>query len=220
MSATMPDPAHKNVKICGLTRPQDIESALRYGASFLGFIVEAASKRKLTTPQAAQLSNPVRGIIPRVAVTVNAGNALLDKIMSEMTPDYIQCHGEETPERTAEIAKKFQVKTIKAVPVSDRADMIYANNFSEAADLILYDARPPEGSHIRGGHGQTIDWTLIRHAETPKSFMLAGGLTPENVKQAIRQTGAPLVDVSSGVEARAGVKDADKIKAFMDAVKL
>jgi len=210
---------HIKVKICGLTRPEDVESAVEHGADFLGFIIEAASKRRLSVERAMQLAAPLRNITPRVAVTVNADDRLLGRIISNMAPEYIQCHGDETPERVAEISKKFRVKTIKAVPISSDADMGSAQIYAGVADLILYDAKPPKDSEIRGGHGIKVDWSLIKHGPTPKSFMLAGGLTPENVAKAVRQTGAPIVDVSSGVEARAGVKDPLKIKAFMQAVK-
>lgn len=207
-----------DVKICGLMRSQDVAAAIAAGASYLGFIVEAASKRRVTVEQAARLSGPARGIIPRVAVTVNADDALLTRIMADMAPDYIQCHGDETPARVAEITRKFNVKTIKAVAVITDGDMKTAETYSGAADIILFDAKPPKGSDVRGGHGVAIDWNIIKRAPLPKYWALAGGLTPDNVAEAIAATDAPMVDVSSGVEASAGVKDASKIKAFMAAV--
>ena len=207
-----------DVKICGLMRPEDVAAAIAAGASYLGFIVEAASKRRVTVEQAARLSGPARGIIPRVAVTVNADDALLTRIMADMAPDYIQCHGDETPARVAEITRNFNVKTIKAVAVVTDGDMKTAETYSGAADIILFDAKPPKGSDVRGGHGVAIDWNIIKRAPLPKYWALAGGLTPDNVAEAIATTNAPMVDVSSGVEASAGVKDASKIKAFMAAV--
>ena len=207
-----------DVKICGLMRPEDVAAAIAAGASYLGFIVEAASKRRVTVEQAARLSGPARGIIPRVAVTVNADDALLTRIMADMAPDYIQCHGDETPARVAEITRNFNVKTIKAVAVITDGDMKTAETYSGAADIILFDAKPPKGSDVRGGHGVAIDWNIIKRAPLPKYWALAGGLTPDNVAEAIATTNAPMVDVSSGVEASAGVKDASKIKAFMAAV--
>lgn len=200
-------------------RPEDVEAAVKYGADYLGFIVEAASKRRLSVADAAILAGPVTDIIARVAVTVNADDDLLKQIMAEMKPDYIQCHGDETPERTAEIARKFSVKVIKACAVADDEDMKTAGTYSGVADLILFDAKPPARSDVRGGHGIKIDWEIIRRAPLPKRFMLAGGLTPDNIAQAILATRAPIVDVSSGVEAAPGVKDAAKIKAFLDVVK-
>jgi len=205
-------------KICGLARAEDVASAIEYGASFLGFIIEAPSKRRLSVEDAARLANPAKSIISTVAVTVNAGDDLLTRIMAQMAPDYIQCHGDETPQRVAQIAQKFNVKTIKACAVAHDGDMKAAELFSGAADLILYDAKPPSDTNVRGGHGIAIDWDIIARAPTPKSFMLAGGLTPDNVRTAIAATRAPIVDVSSGVESRAGVKDPLKIIAFMKAV--
>ena len=205
------------VKICGLTRPEDVESAIRYGASFLGFIVECPSKRRLSVAQAARLSAPARGIIPRVAVTVNPDDDLIDRILTEMQPDYIQLHGDETPARAAEIARKCRL--IKAVGIASDDDMKLAETYAGLADFILYDAKPPKNEAIRGGHGIAIDWNIIASAPTPKTFAVAGGLTPENVAAAIAATRASIVDVSSGVEASAGVKDALKIAAFMKAVE-
>jgi len=209
----------KDVKICGLTRAIDVEAAIAAGADYLGFIVEAASKRRLSVSEAARLAAPAKGLISRVAVTVNADDALLTKIMSEMAPDYIQCHGDEDPERVAEIARRFKVKTIKAAAVADDDDMKRAETYSGAADIILFDAKPPKGEAVRGGHGVAIDWTLIKRAPLPKYWALAGGLTPDNIASAIAATDAPMVDVSSGVESAAGIKSADKIQAFMKAAK-
>ena len=200
-------------KICGLTRPEDVENAIEYGASFLGFIVECPSKRRLSVAEAAQLSRPAQGIIPRVAVTVNPDDDLIDRILTQMQPDFIQLHGDETPARAAEIARKC--KLIKAVGIASDEDMKMAETYAGLADFILYDAKPPKGKSVRGGHGIAIDWNIIAKAPTPKTFAVAGGLNPENVAEAITATRAPIVDVSSGVEASAGVKDAAKIQAFM-----
>ena len=204
------------VKICGLTRSEDVEAAISCGADYLGFIVEAKSKRRIDVAQAAKLAGPAKGIIPRVAVTVNADDRLLDQIMSDMLPDFIQCHGDETPEQLAAIAKRYGVKTIKAVAIESAADMRRAEQYAGSADLVLYDAKPPFGQ-ARGGHGLAFDWTLLAHNPHPKMFALAGGLTPENVTEAIARTNAPILDVSSGVETSPGFKDHAKIKAFMTA---
>jgi len=169
---------HTQVKICGLTRAQDIEAAIRYGADYLGFIVEAKSKRKLSVSEASRLAGPFAGIIPRVAVTVNADDGLLTQIMNHMAPDYIQCHGEESVDRVAEIARRYKVKVIKAIPVSSPADMKTAEHYSGACDFILYDAKPPKGANERGGHGFSFDWSILTQAPLPKLWALAGGLTP------------------------------------------
>ncbi len=210
-------------KICGLMRPEDISSAIENGAAFLGFIVECPSKRRLSVSDAAALA-PKTQIAQRVAVTVNPDDNLLSRIMAEMSPDYVQLHGDETPARAAEIAKRFNVKIIKAVGIASDEDMKTAETYAGVADFILYDAKPPptlDKDHeiVRGGHGIAIDWNIISGAPTPKIFAVAGGLNPDNVAQAIAATRAPIVDVSSGVERSAGVKNASKIKAFMESVR-
>ncbi|RKQ70813.1 phosphoribosylanthranilate isomerase [Litorimonas taeanensis] len=207
------------VKICGLTRTVDIEQSIESGAEFLGFIIEAPSKRRLSLSQARHLFNSSIGRAKRVAVTVNADDALLDEIQNSLKPDYVQFHGDETVEQIANIGRRYNFKTIKACAIATDKDMLSANEYAGVADLILYDAKPPKGSNIRGGHGLSIDWNIIKRAPTPKVFALAGGLTPETVKDALNVTHAPILDVSSGVEASAGVKDSAKIKAFMKAVK-
>ena len=208
-----------HVKICGLTRPEDVETAILHGASFLGFIVEAKSARKLSVAKAAKLARPAKGAAKTVAVTVNADDTTLDAIAAQMQPDYIQLHGDETVDRVAEIAWRFKVKTIKAIAVSTPADMITAEHYAGVADFILYDAKPPKGETVRGGHGLSFDWDILTQSPLPKTWALAGGLTPENAREAITRTNAPILDVSSGVEASTGLKDARKIQAFMKAVQ-
>ena len=213
-----------DVKICGLTRAEDVALAIEHGAAFLGFIVEAASKRRLSVQQVVDISAPAKGITTRVAVTVNANDDLLARIMDDMSPEFIQCHGEETPARVAEISRTFKVGTIKAVGIAHDSDMKSAEEYVGVCDFILYDAKPPldstgKRSDVRGGHGLSIDWGLIGRSPRPKTFALAGGLHSGNVARAISQTRAPIVDVSSGVESAAGIKDKAKIHAFMKAVQ-
>ena len=205
-----------NVKICGLTRPRDVETAIRFGAGFLGFIVEAKSKRRLSTPQAARLALPARGIVPTVAVTVNADDDLLRRIMQQMSPDYIQCHGDETPGRLRDIRHRFNVKTVKAISVSGPDDLRALTDYE--ADLVLLDAKAPEGTP-RGGHGTAFDWGMLKNARLPQAWMLAGGLNPQNARKAVKQTKAQILDVSSGVERSPGIKDPAKIKALIDMVR-
>jgi len=210
------------VKICGLTRPEDVSCAIEHGAAFLGFIVECPSKRRLSVAQAATLAGPAKGLAARVAVTVNPNDDLIDRILDQMQPDYIQLHGDETPARTAEIAKRCDLKNtkiIKAVGIASDEDMKTAETYAGMADFILYDAKPPKGESIRGGHGVAIDWNIIARAPTPKVFAVAGGLNPENVSRAIASTRAPILDVSSGVESSPGRKDHKKITAFMTEVQ-
>jgi phosphoribosylanthranilate isomerase len=205
------------VKICGLTRPDDVESAVKHGAGFLGFILECPSKRRLSVTEAAAIAMPAKDIVARVAVTVNPSDDLIDRILSQMQPDYIQLHGDETPSRAADIAKRIPI--LKAVGIASDDDMKSSETYAGIADFLLYDAKPPKGETVRGGHGVAIDWSIIKRAPTPKTFAVAGGLTPDNVARAITATRAPIVDVSSGVEASPGVKDTSKINAFMDAVR-
>ena len=206
------------VKICGLTRPEDVASAIENGAAFLGFIVECPSKRRLSVAQASKLAGPAKGLAARVAVTVNPDDDLIDRILAEMRPDYIQLHGDETPARAAEIAKRRKI--IKAVGISSDDDMKAAETYAGVCDFILYDAKPPKDETVRGGHGIAIDWNIIAGAPTPKIFAVAGGLNPDNVARAIAATRAPIVDVSSGVEANPGEKSHKKIAAFMREVRL
>lgn len=198
-------------------RPKDAEAAIRYGADYLGFIVEAKSKRRLSVGEAASLALPAKGIIPRVAVTVNADDATLRAIGSKMQPDLIQFHGDETAQHIASVGRDYGVKTIKAVPVSSHADITRALGYAGFADYLLFDAKPPNGS-ARGGHGVAFDWTILKRAALPRSWFLAGGLTPDNVKDAMK-TGAPILDVSSGVEKAPGVKDHEKIEDFINSLK-
>ena len=186
-----------HVKICGLRRPGDVEAAIRYGASFLGFIVEAKSARRLSVVQAAKLSLPAKSSAKTVAVTVNANDELIEAIITQMQPDYIQLHGDESVDRVAEIARKFSVKTVKAIPISTPADMITAEQYAGVADFILYDAKPPKGETVRGGHGLSFDWNILTTSPLPKTWALAGGLNPENAAEALRRTNAPILDAVS-----------------------
>ncbi|MGJ8564574.1 MAG: phosphoribosylanthranilate isomerase [Alphaproteobacteria bacterium] len=204
------------VKICGLTRPEDIEAAILYGADYLGFIVEAKSARQLSVHQAATLSAPVKDIIPIVAVTVNPSNDLLRSIAQTMRPDFIQLHGDETPERVAAIKKRFGMKIIKALPISEQRDI--AAMFAYQADMILLDAKPPKGE-ARGGHGVAFDWTLLKDTPLPETWLLAGGLNIKNARQAASQTKAPILDVSSGVELSPGRKSTRLIEVLISSVK-
>ena len=139
------------VKICGLTRPENVASAIEFGAVFLGFIVECPSKRRLSVAQAAKLAGPAKGLAARVAVTVNPNDDLIDRILAEMQPDFIQLHGDETPARAADIAKRCKI--IKAVGIASDEGMKISETYAGIADFILYDAKPPTSDAVRGGHG-------------------------------------------------------------------
>jgi len=206
------------VKICGLTRAEDVESAILYGANYLGFIVEAKSSRRLSLSDAARLSLPAKSSAKTVAVTVNPDDALIEDIVTQMQPDYIQLHGDESVDRVAEIARNSKTGIFKAIAVATAEDMKAAEHYAGVANFLLYDAKPPKGESARGGHGLSFDWNILSSVPLPKIWALAGGLTPENAVEAVARTNAPILDVSSGLEASAGIKDAAKIKDFMKAV--
>jgi phosphoribosylanthranilate isomerase len=208
------------VKICGLSTPETVDAALEAGADLIGLVFFPKSPRNVSLEQAAALADRARGKAKIVTLVVDASDAELRDIVAKVGPDLIQAHGSESPERIGEIARLTGKPVIKAIRVRDAGDIASAAQFSEAASLILYDAKAPEtlGSALPGGNGHAFDWELLEGSRRP-AFMLAGGLTPENVAQAIRVTGAPVVDVSSGVESAPGVKDIGLIRKFIEAAK-
>ena len=208
------------VKICGLSTPESVEAAVAAGADLIGLVFFPKSPRNVTLEQAAQLAALARGKAKIVALVVDADDRLLADIAGHVRPDFIQAHGSETPERVAEIERLTGKPVIKAIRVRDAGDIAAAAAFSTVASLILYDAKAPEtlGSALPGGNGHAFDWGLLEGESRP-AFMLAGGLTPENVAEAIRVTGAPMVDVSSGVESAPGLKDEALIRKFIEAAK-
>jgi phosphoribosylanthranilate isomerase len=209
-----------NVKICGLSTPEAVSAAVDGGAAYLGFIFFEKSPRNLTPEAAARLVAPVRGgAVKTVAVTVDPDDALIDRLMATMRPDFIQAHGKETPARVRQIAERSGAGVIKAFSVSSASDVDQARAFETVAEQFLFDARPVEGSVLPGGTGARFDWTLLEGRRFSRPHFLAGGLDPWNVAEAIRVSGAPLVDVSSGVERGPGLKDPALITAFLDAVK-
>ena len=207
-------------KICGLSTPEAVNAALDGGAAYLGFIFFEKSPRNLTPEAAARLVAPVRGgSVKTVAVTVDPDDVLIDRLMATMKPDLIQLHGKETPARVRQIAERAGVGVIKAFSVSSASDVDQARAFETVAEQFLFDARPVEGSVLPGGTGARFDWTLLEGRRFARPHFLAGGLDPWNVAEAVRLSGAPLVDVSSGVERGPGLKDPALITAFLDAVK-
>ena len=208
------------VKICGLSTPETVDQAVAAGADFIGLVFFPKSPRNVSLPQAAALAARARGKSRIVALVVNADDALLTAIARTVDPDFIQAHGSETPERVAEIGRLTGKPVIKAIQVKDAGDIATGVDYSRVASLILYDSKAPEtlGSALPGGNGHAFDWGLLEGARRP-AFMLAGGLNPENVAEAIRVTGAPVVDVSSGVESAPGVKDIGLIRKFIEAAK-
>ena len=208
------------VKICGLSTPETLDAAVAAGADFIGLVFFPKSPRNVSLEQAAALADRARGRAKIVVLVVDADDALLKAIAENVRPDFIQAHGAETPERVEEIERLTGCPVIKAIRVRDETDIAAAAGFSQAASLILYDAKAPEtlGSALPGGNGHAFDWGLLEGERRP-AFMLAGGLNPENVAEAIRVTGAPIVDVSSGVESAPGIKDLGLIRKFVEAAK-
>jgi phosphoribosylanthranilate isomerase len=208
------------VKICGLSTPETVDAAIAAGADLIGLVFFPRSPRNVSLEQAAALAERARGKAKVVALVVDADDAQLAAIAARVRPDLIQAHGSETPERVAEISRLTGLPVIKAIRVKDPSDIAAAAAYSSVASLILYDAKAPEtlGNALPGGNGHAFDWGLLEGGQRP-AFMLAGGLTPENVAEAIRMTGAPVVDVSSGVESAPGIKDTGLIRKFIEAAK-
>jgi len=204
-------------KICGLTTPGALAAAIDGGAGFVGAVVFAKSPRHIAPDAAGTLFERARGRAKIVAVTVDADDALLSLIARDLQPDFIQLHGEETPERAAAVRQLTGAGIIRALAVRTTADIEAASVWETVADHLMFDAKPPEGSTLPGGVGASFDWSLMTGRRFARPWFLAGGLTPHNVRDAIAATRAPLLDVSSGVESAPGVKDAGLIAAFLQA---
>ncbi|WP_203311020.1 phosphoribosylanthranilate isomerase [Sphingomonas beigongshangi] len=206
-------------KICGLSTPETLDAAIGVGASHVGFVFFAPSPRDLPFDRAAGLAARVPARVRRVGVFVDPDDALLDQAAAAGRLDAIQLH-KTAPARAAAIRARLGLEAWAAVPVKTRADLDLARHFVGAADRILYDAKTPESASLPGGMGLRFDWALLDGFAHPLPWALSGGLDPVNVAEAIRRTRAPLVDVSSGVERAPGVKDVDKIVAFLKAAQL
>lgn len=206
-------------KICGLSTPETVNAALAGGAVMLGFVFFAKSPRAVTAEAAARLVQPVRGAAKIVAVTVDPDDDALDTIARALKPDLIQLHGKETPARAMAIKARTGAGIIKAISVSDAGDFAAASRFDGLVDHMMFDAKPPKGSELPGGVGASFDWDMMQGRRFERPWLLAGGLDPWNVAGAIARSGAPLVDVSSGVERGAGLKDPALISAFLDTVR-
>ncbi|MDP4992017.1 MAG: phosphoribosylanthranilate isomerase [Marivita lacus] len=207
------------VKICGLTRPEDVIAVAEAGAAYSGFVFFPKSPRNLSIDAARALALDVPVGVAKVALVVNADDALLDAITDAVPLDMLQLHGDEPPERVSEVRARYGLPVMKAVGVADAEDVAALDAYSEVADQILVDAKPPKHADLPGGNGVSFDWRLIAARRWSVPWMLAGGLTPDNVAEAIALTGAKQVDVSSGVEAAPGVKDAVLIRDFVTATR-
>ena len=205
------------VKICGLTTPESVAASVAAGAAYLGFNFFARSPRSVTPALARDLAIEVPPGVAKVALVVDADNAMLDAIAETVPLDMLQLHGSETPERVAELRSRFGLPVMKVIGVREAADLDRVEDYAAVADQILIDAKAPEGAVLPGGNGVPFDWRLVAGRRWPVPWMLAGGLTPDNVAEAIRLTGVRQVDTASGVESAPGVKDAERIRAFCEA---
>lgn len=204
-------------KICGLSTPETVAVAVAHGAAWIGFVTYPKSPRHVTPAQAGDLMAPVRGRVRTVSVLVDPDDALLGAVLREARPDLIQLHGRETPARAAAI-RAMGVGVIKAIGVSVAGDAAAARAFAGAADLILFDAKPPPGAALPGGNGVGYDPAILRGADPGLPWLLSGGLDAANVAAAVAASGAEAVDVSSGVESAPGLKDGARIAAFLAAL--
>lgn len=205
------------VKFCGLTSLDDVPAASAAGAAFVGLVFFAKSPRNVSLAQAAQIAQAVPMGICKVALVVNATDDFLDQLLAEVPIDMVQLHGSESPARVAQVKARTGLPVMKAVGVADASDLPALDAYARVADQILVDAKPPKDAKLPGGNGLAFDWRLIAGRRWAVPWMLAGGLTPDNVAQAIAMTGARQVDVSSGVEAGPGVKDPARMAAFAKA---
>ncbi|MEO3997112.1 phosphoribosylanthranilate isomerase [Mesorhizobium sp. CAU 1732] len=208
-----------DIKICGLKTPEALDAALDGGASHVGFIFFPKSPRNIAPAEAGVLRARARGRAQSVAVTVDADDAFLDAIVEAMAPDMLQLHGRETPERTAAIKARYGLPVMKAFSISEADDLAAIEPFLGVADRFLFDAKPPKGSELPGGNGVTFDWTILAALDPGIDYMLSGGLTAANIRDALALANPPGIDVSSGVESAPGVKDAASIADFFKAVR-
>lgn len=207
-------------KICGLSTPETVDAALAGGAGWIGFMFFPKSPRNIDPEAAERLAQRVRtGPAKVVAVTVDPSDDEVDRLARILKPDLVQLHGRETPARAREIGARMGAGVIKAAPVSEAADLDAARAYESVVDHLMFEARPPKDAVLPGGSGRTMDWTLLAGRRFERPWFLAGGLDPWNVAAAAAASGAPLVDVSSGVERGPGLKDPALIAAFLDAVR-
>lgn len=213
----MNDPVR--VKICGLRSAQDVVAAAAAGAAYVGLVFHPPSPRHVTLEQARTAALAAPAGLARVALTVDADDDLLAALLDRVPIDMLQLHGHEPPDRVAAVRRRFGLPVMKAVGIAGPGDLAELEAQTRVADQILLDAKPAPGADRPGGNGLAFDWRLVAGRRWPCPWMLAGGLTADNVAEAVRLTGARQVDVSSGVESAPGVKDADRIAAFVAAAQ-
>ena len=207
-----------DAKICGITDPIAMEAAVRYGASMVGLVFFPPSPRALSPEEAAMLLRPVPGHVTSVGLFVDPDDSLIDRVLAQVPLDVIQLHGNEPLDRCAGLRERTGKQIFKAIKVRDAEDLVSASQYAKVCDRLLFDAKPPENATRPGGNAEVFDWTVLEGHRWSVPWLLAGGLTPNNVKNAIRVTGYPGVDASSGIESAPGKKDPAKIQAFLKAV--
>jgi len=208
------------VKICGIRTPAEMQAVAAAGAAYVGLNFFPKSPRFVTLEAARAVALAAPEGLCKVALTVDADDAALDAIVAAVPLDMLQLHGHESPDRVAEVKLRYGLPVMKVIGVAGEADLAMLQDYSLVADQILIDAKAPKDAVLPGGNGLTFDWRLLVGRKWLRPWMLAGGLTPENVADAIRLTGARQVDVASGVESAPGVKDPARIKAFIKATEL
>ena len=208
------------VKICGLSTEETLAAAVEAGAGLVGFVFYPPSPRAVTADRAARLVQGVPRTVAKVGLFVDPDDALLDRVLTQAGLDVIQLHGKEAPGRVAQIRERFRRPVMKAIKVGTAEDVAVAERYLDAADRLLFDAQPPRRPDaLPGGNGEPFDWSLLADRSWPVPWMLSGGLTIENIADAVRITRAPALDVSSGVETSPGIKDVRLIRDFIATAK-
>ncbi len=208
-----------DVKICGLSTGETAQAASDAGAAYLGFMFFEPSPRHLTFEAAKNLAQELPEGPARVGVFVNASDAMIDRAIDALNLDWLQLHGQETPEDLVRLKGRTGLKVMKAIGVSSASDIEAASPYFDIADAVLFDAKPPKGAVLPGGNAISFPWQIMQGAKLPEKWLLAGGLTPENAADAIKTSNAKILDVSSGVETSPGVKSKSLIEAFLRAAK-
>jgi len=208
-----------DIKICGLKTAETLDAALAGGASHVGFIFFPKSPRNIAPAEAGKLRQAAVGRAKAVAVTVDADDAMLDAIVTEMRPDVLQLHGHETVERVAAVKARYGLPVLKVFSVREKSDLDAIGSYVGIADGFLLDAKAPAGSDLPGGNGVTFDWRVLADLDPRIGYMLSGGLNAQNVGEALRLSAPAGIDISSGVESAPGVKDVALIEAFFRAVR-
>lgn len=208
-----------DVKICGITDPEAMEAAIRHGADLVGLVFFPPSPRDVAVDVAAALAAGVPERVLKVGLFVDPDDGVIDRVLAGVALDVIQLHGDEPVARCANLRARTGKQVFKAIKVRGEDDLVAAKRYADVCDRLLFDAKPPADATRPGGNAETFDWTVLEGKSWAVPWLLAGGLTPDNVASAIRLTGCPGVDTSSGVESAPGRKNPARIKAFLDAAR-